>query len=178
MNGRQDLTVVPHYDTETERKKTKAVGKLIVFLLFVVVILLILRGCVFNKKERKNVDFIFDFHTSEVVVPDDGSPAYFYLTVSNFKEGKVDPYGFHYEIVIKPKDDSEGTFRYSNRKNPSDSSSFRGGGTVARLSCQRNLKIDGSLGTTKESVEYVIYAQLAEDSSKLSYSIDYELNQK
>lgn len=167
MNGRQDLTVVPHYDTETERKKTKAVGKLIVFLLFVVVILLILRGCVFNKKERKNVDFIFDFHTSEVVVPDDGSPAYFYLTVSNFKEGKVDPYGFHYEIVIKPKDDSEGTFRYSNRKNPSDSSSF-----------QRNLKIDGSLGTTKESVEYVIYAQLAEDSSKLSYSIDYELNQK
>lgn len=167
MNGRQDLTVVPHYDTETERKKTKAVGKLIVFLLFVVVILLILRGCVFNKKERKNVDFIFDFHTSEVVVPDDGSPAYFYLTVSNFKEGKVDPYGFHYEIVIKPKDDSDGTFRYSNRKNPSDSSSF-----------QRNLKIDGSLGTTKESVEYVIYAQLAEDSSKLSYSIDYELNQK
>lgn len=167
MNGRQDLTVVPHYDTETERKKTKAVGKLIVFLLFVVVILLILRGCVFNKKERKNVDFIFDFHTSEVVVPDDGSPAYFYLTVSNFKEGKVDPYGFHYEIVIKPKDDFDGTFRYSNRKNPSDSSSF-----------QRNLKIDGSLGTTKESVEYVIYAQLAEDSSELSYSIDYELNQK
>ena len=167
MNGRQDLTVVPHYDTETERKKTKAVGKLIVFLLFIAVILLILRGCVFNKKERKNVDFIFDFHTSEVVVPDDGSPAYFYLTVSNFKEGKVDPYGFHYEIVIKPKDNSDGTFRYSNRKNPSDSSSF-----------QRNLKIDGSLGTAKESVEYVIYAQLAEDSSELSYSIDYELNQK
>ncbi len=167
MNGRQDLTVVPNYDTDKERKQTKIVGKIIVFLLLVVLILLFLKSCVFTKTDRKDMDFIFDFNTSEVVVPEDGSPAYFHLTVTNYKDGEVDPYGFQYEIVIKPDEHSDGSFRYVNQKKSSDSSTF-----------QKSLKIDGTLGTVRETDEYIIYAKLADGASQLGYTIDYELNQK